>query len=468
MPISPYFNPGYLTPEQIAMAGVGPNMEGVGSAIYMGPGGSQSYDRFKAEYQARTGDPLGDPFAGLGDPNAARAYNTGVANQWTQRQQLLQGRVPAIAGTEQVGPPTPATAVTQSTPAGAAAVARAAGSPLATLQPDPVAAANESAYYLRNPERRYDATYQDPRMQVLLDALKVRRMTPEMADPMLASSGMMPDRDLPGFRYKSAAETDPASPNYGVDPVVMKNKLFQEMARNDPTFASKAYAALTNTGYEGALASIKNLHTNREAFMDQMMKDAENYVRDPATGKMSQRVRRARPMSDMDVRRGKPTEWEDVYVPLTPIQQQFADSGEIERRSGFALETPSDINKQAIRTLNALRRTSGDSGGMYPSQPGTGGRSVSPYGPTANPQTDAATSAREARYRELRAKNEETQAIYRPGQDIRDFVKQVGNFPNDISQPGVAKDTALGTLQLLMDLYSKGTFQDPPPRFLPY
>lgn len=306
--VSPYA----YTPQMIASAPAA--VEAIGDQILQGPGGSQSYDRFKSVYQARTGDVTADPFLGLGDRNAARIYNQNVASRWSNNQALLRA----------FGMPSD----------GSAAVATAPGAAsVPAVGPD----ANETAYYLRNPEHMYDRVLANPAVAEVTKSLGVPQMSPDVAAGVLGRTGMMPEKK----GYVSSVDDNPESPNYGLDAKVLNDPKFNQLMRLNPQLASQTYEALTGVSLETAHKTQLARRADREKLDDLMVSRLANDLTvDPKTGKLArlQRVRKTPGFMDKYMPGGSTPEYEDTYVPLTPIEQRWIDSGAFTRKTGISLD----------------------------------------------------------------------------------------------------------------------------------
>ena len=362
--------PGQLTPDLLAYPGVAPGVEAVGNNILMGPGGTQSYDRFKAEYQIRTGDTTADPFLGLGDRNAARVYNQAAANAWTQHQQLLQGVVPAVAGPTALGPVPAATAV-----------AAKRGGPVATLQPGTTygdldqQAANFSMYRLNHPDE--DPSHHmeaDPTYQSVLRSLGGGQIASDAeAYKTFTETGHLPKPT----RYQSRAETNPESVLYGLDSQVLNNPEFQALKSVDPIRAGNVYEKLTNLPYSAVQDAQTARKKDRETLDDMMVSRlANDLVRNPETGEWGKyrQVRKTPGYGDKFKSKSSAPEYEDQFVPLNDIEKQWLKSGAFTRKTGISLDQleaqraakasgpPPQIanNPKAVERYNNALKTSGD------------------------------------------------------------------------------------------------------------
>lgn len=309
-----------FTPEMIAS---NPDaVEAMGSEIFTGAGGSQSYDRFKQVYQARTGDQTADPFLGLGDRNVARSYNQSAADYNSALRNARLGIPMATAGPAALGP-------------SAAVSARNGGPsastlPVATLQPD----ANETAYYMRNPERQTQGLMQNPAVAEVTQSLGVQQPSPDAAAAVLARTGRMP---MPQS-YVSNVDDDPESPNYGLDAHVLNNPKFLQLQKLDPSLAAKTYQALTGVSLESANKTTVARRADREKLDDMMVSRLANDLTvDPKTGEFAKRVRVRKSASFMDRFNmgGTTPEYEDQFVPLNPVEKKWVASGAFERKTGI-------------------------------------------------------------------------------------------------------------------------------------
>lgn len=318
-------------------------MEAIGSNIFMGPGGSQSYDRFKDEYQARTGDPTADPFLGLGDRNAARVYNQAAADSWTQHQQLLQGRVPTIAGTAMMGPQSPAVTA-----------ARTAAAPVATMQSGgdmDQQAANLTLYKMNHPEYMDPSMAGNPVFRSIQKSLGAGGPSDADAFRSFQATGRLPE----ATPYQTTAETNKESVNYGLDTNVLNDPEFKKALETNPILAARAYESLTGIPYKNVMDIQAGRKKDRETLDDMMVSRLANDLTKDENGNWGKymRVKKTPGALDKYLPGGGVPEYVDKVVPLNDIEKKWLESGAFTRKTGISLDQIEQKRAQELTPAQA-------------------------------------------------------------------------------------------------------------------
>lgn len=342
--ISPYFQPGAADPMGVVAQAQG--LQNIGSGIFMGRGGSQSYDAMRSGFQRASGDATADIFAGLGDRNIARVYNQNAANY---NRAYAGGGVPApttsaVTAATAAGRPAAPSVLTpqaqellpllQALPPQGGVPRPQAGS-IATLQTQ-----NLLAYRMAHPEYDSSNHTSTPAHQAVLRSLGHVPPTDQEAFDTYQTTGRLP-KPVP---YQTAVETNPVSPQYGLDPMVYNDPKFQSMLHFAPTEAAKTYEALTGVPLAAAQKVLTDRHADREKVDDVMVTKFLNngLHKDQKTGEWYT-LRRVRKPADRLASLGGEShvEYEDVREPLDPIELQWLQTGAFQRKTGMQLDMSS-------------------------------------------------------------------------------------------------------------------------------